>query len=140
MAYGLLSIGQTNPSFDRNGRATTAEMRWYVNNTNTAATVYQDEAGLTPHDFPIYSDANGVFPLVYGDDATLYGMAWETADGQSRRWNDINVATSANQTILTLTEAARDEAEQIAEDFGDLETGLAAAEASAAAAAAIDGQ
>lgn len=139
MTAGLLVVPGAQPSRDRNGRAVQAELRFYAYQTTTPATVYTDEALTVPHAFPILSDSSGNFELIWADTSIEFTANWSTDDGQSATYDGISASTGTNIFILEATEAARDEAEQIAEDFGDLETGLAAAEASAAAAAASAG-
>lgn len=122
MASGLLVFPGAQPSFGLDGERVSAELRFYLPNTTTPATVYQDSGLTTPHTFPVQSDAFGEFPLIYADDARSFTVNWITADGQTQTKDGISASTPANQAILDETQALRDETEGLKDDTAQLKS------------------
>lgn len=82
------------PSRSRNGGAAIAELRFYLNQTVTPATVYTTSALTTPHPFPLVSDDAGAFPPVWADTANSFSAAWSTDDGQTQALDGLTPSTS----------------------------------------------
>lgn len=63
---GLVIIPNYMPALDANGNPISgAKATFYVNNTTTPLTVYQDADLETQHESPVVADSSGVFPLMY---------------------------------------------------------------------------
>lgn len=74
---------------DGNGRPYAgAKLYVYEAGTTNDLTVYQDQAGTTEHTQPIIADADGVFPLIYGN-SDLYKFKLDKSD-------DTNIAPYDN--------------------------------------------
>lgn len=115
MTAGLLIFPGAQPSRSRQGTVISAELRWYVNETTTPATVYTDQALTVPHAWPIVSDDAGRFPLIYADDADSFSVTWNTAspDSQVQSYDNIGVTQAADVVLL-------DEMNAVLEDASDL--------------------
>jgi len=121
MASGLLIFPGAQPSRSRSGSIITAELRWYLNQTTTPATVYTDEALTIPHPFPIVSDDAGRFPLIWADTADSFSCNWSTAapDSQSSSFDDLTATQGADVILM-------DEMNSVLSDAMDLYDSLAA--------------
>jgi len=129
MASGLLIFPGAQPSRSRSGSIITAELRWYLNQTTTPATVYTDEALTIPHPFPIVSDDAGRFPLIWADTADSFSCNWSTAapDSQSSSFDDLTTTQGADVILL-------DEMNSVLSDAMDLYDSLAAVDEAVTAA------
>lgn len=57
-------------ALDRNGNpVASAQARFFLSGTTTAATVYADQGGTTPHPTPLVADGRGMFPQVFSTQA-----------------------------------------------------------------------
>lgn len=135
MAAGLLIFPEANPSFGLDGERVSAKLYFYLNQTPTPTTVYQDSGLTTPHTHPVSSDAFGNFANIYGDTANSYTVTWVTADGQTRSFDNFSATTAANQTILDDTQEALDDALAILGDVESIDAAVTASAGSATAAA-----
>lgn len=112
MAAGLLIFPGAFPSRDRQGDRVAARIAFYENGApGTPKTVYSDVGLTTPLANPVLSDALGKFPAIYADTDQEFTAIWSTieTDPQSETLDDLTPSTSANQTVLDQTEAARDQ-------------------------------
>lgn len=92
MAAALIFVPGAMPSFDRNGDTCVAELYFYTNDgTYTPKAVYTASDLMTPHPFPVVSDASGVFPQIWADQAQVFTVSWKTreADPQTGTWRDV---------------------------------------------------
>jgi hypothetical protein len=137
MTAGILIFPGAQPSRSRQGTVISAELRWYLNETTTPATVYTDAALTVPHPFPIVSDDAGRFPLIYADEADVFSCAWNTAapDSQTQSYDFISTTTAADTVLLDEMNAVLSDAMDLYEDLDAVETAVLQAQAYAAEAA-----
>lgn len=135
MAAGLLIFPGAFPSRDRQGNRISAQIGFYENGTTTPKTVFSDVGLTTPLANPVLSDALGNFPAIYADTTEEFTAIWSTVapDSQSRTLDDLSPSTSANQSILDATEAARDQAEDYRDEAETAKDGAVAAKDAAEA-------
>lgn len=139
MAAGLLIFPGAQPSRSRQGTVISAELRWYLNETTTPATVYTDAAMTVPHPFPIVSDDAGRFPLIYADQADSFSCTWNTAapDSQVQSYDFISPSTAEDVTLLDEMNAVLSDAMDLYESLEDVQEAVEEARDYAAEAADI---
>lgn len=137
MASGLLIFPGAQPSRSRSGSIITAELRWYLNETTTPATVYTDEALTIPHPFPIVSDDAGRFPLIWADTADYFSCNWSTAapDSQSSSFDDLSTTQGADVVLLDEMNAVLSDAMDLYDSIAAIDEAVTAAQGYAAEAA-----
>lgn len=137
MASGLLIFPGAQPSRSRSGSIITAELRWYLNETTTPATVYTDEALTIPHPFPIVSDDAGRFPLIWADTADYFSCNWSTAapDSQSSSFDDLSTTQGADVVLLDEMNAVLSDAMDLYDSIDAVNEAVTAAQGYAAEAA-----
>ncbi len=82
MAAGLIIVPNFMPAFDLNGNPLAgALMNFYVDNTTTRATVYQDPEFSAEHPNPVPADSSGAFPAIYADDSATYTVVVTDKNG-----------------------------------------------------------
>lgn len=137
MAAGILIFPGAQPSRSRQGTVISAELRWYVNETTTPATVYTDPALTVPHQFPIVSDDAGRFPLIYADDTEVFSCNWSTAapDSQVQSYDFISPTTAADTVLLDEMNAALSDAMDLYESLDAVDAAVVQAQEYAAEAA-----
>lgn len=137
MTAGLLIFPGAQPSRSRSGSIISAELRWYVNETTTPATVYTDPSLTIPHPFPIVSDDAGRFPLIYADDADVFSCTWNTAapDSQVQSYDNIGVSQAADVILLDEMNAVLADAMDLYESLDDVNAAVLEAQGYAAEAA-----
>lgn len=113
MVAGLIVFPGAQPSRNRNGGATYAELRFYANGTTNPATVYADSGLTTPLTFPVVSDDAGRFPLIWSAVDTLYTGSWSTADGQTLTLDDLSASEAADVIIAQQAQEALAEMEAL---------------------------
>lgn len=116
MAAGLLYFPGAMPSYGLDGERVSAELRFFLNETATPATVYTDAALSVAHTYPIASDAFGNFPAIWADTSNTFSASWVTADGQTDALDNLTPSTSANQALYDATLALKGDVEQLKED------------------------
>jgi len=142
MAAGLLIFPGAQPSRSRQGMVISAELRWYVNEITTPATVYTDPALTIPHPFPIVSDDAGRFPLIYADSADSFSCNWSTAapDSQSLSFDFITPSTAEDVILLDEMNAVLSDAMDLYDSIEAVDEAVLLSEGYAAqAAAAVTG-
>lgn len=145
MAARQIIVPGAMPSRDANGRSLAGFLRFYAPGTTLGVpkTVYKDEALTVPHDFPIPSDGGGRWPQIWAEESQFFDVAWsdQVHDGLIDSFTNIQPMKDALLASATLAQTAaeqaviaRDEAQEIATKFGDVDAAITAAQAAQAAA------
>lgn len=137
MAARQIIVPGAMPSRDGNGRALPAKLRFYLPATTIPTTVYKTNALVTPHDFPILSDAAGRFPAIWADDANSFDVGWtdQTFDAVIRTFAGVTTASDAVLASVALADGAATAA-QLAQTAAETARDAALAAATLAASAA----
>jgi hypothetical protein len=82
MAARRIIVPDCMPSRDANGRALPAKLRFYQPDTayTAPAVVYLDDDLTTPAAWPLLSDADGLFPTLWADSASVFDVAWSDVE------------------------------------------------------------
>lgn len=109
MAAAQILIPDVMPSRNANGRALPAVLRFYEPSAaySVPKTVYTDNSLITPHDVNgVESDAAGIFPAIWADDAETFDAGCYTQDTGRTIRTFANVATTAALALLADIESA----------------------------------
>ncbi len=145
MAAGRIVIPGLMPAEDHNGdRIPGALLYFYENQTVTLKAVYTTSALDVAHPNPVPANDVGVFPAIWSDNEELYSAAATEADGTPIPGINYHGLSSSKEATLAsgdlaeaaqlAAETARDEVVAIAEQFGDVDEAITAAQAAQAAA------
>lgn len=147
MAVGRIIIPEMLPAEDQNGdRIPGAKLHFYDDQTTTLKAVYTTSALDVEHPNPVQASDVGTFPAIWGDTQESYSVVGTEADGTPLpgiNYDGVSASVSAvlasgdlaeaaaisAQAYAETAETARDESVAIADQFGDLNTAITAAEA-----------
>lgn len=150
MAARQIIVPGAMPSRDGNGRSLAAFLRFYAPGTTLGVpkATFADEALTVPHDYPIASNGAGRWPQIWAEEDELFDVAWsdQVHDGLIDSFENIKPLSDALIASATLAQsaaddavAARDDTQEIADKFGDVDGAITAAQAAQAAAETAQG-
>lgn len=112
MAAGRIYVSQYMPCEDANGDRIQGKLFFYANQTTTKQATYTTSALTVENANPVESDAAGVFPAIWADDANTFTVVVTESDGTPlAAYDGLTPSSSISTAALALAEAAADDAE-----------------------------